>query len=57
MHTEINRREKIMAHDEKELCKLGDKVSIIPAGRRLSKNKTFVVEKILKPAGSMEDFK
>lgn len=46
-----------MAHDEKEICKLGDKVSIIPAGRRLSKNKTFVVEKILKPAGSMEDFK
>lgn len=45
-----------MAHDEENKCKLGDKVSIIPAGRRLSKNKTFIVDEIIKPAKQLEDF-
>jgi small subunit ribosomal protein S17 len=45
----IKRRAKYPAHDEKNNCKIGDKVLIIES-RPLSKTKRFRVSKILKKA-------
>lgn len=42
----INRNSKIFAHDENNSCKEGDFV-VIKEGRPLSKNKTWVLEKII----------
>lgn len=42
----INRNSKILAHDETNSCKEGDFV-VIKEGRPLSKNKTWVLEKII----------
>mmetsp|Transcript_27152 Transcript_27152/g.87741 ORF Transcript_27152/g.87741 Transcript_27152/m.87741 type:complete len:113 (-) Transcript_27152:23-361(-) len=40
---------KYMAHDEQEVCKIGDTVRISPC-RPLSKRKFYMVQKILKRA-------
>lgn len=56
MHVDINIRQKYLVHDEGEVCKLGDKVSIIPAKRRISKRKSWILEKIVRPVGQIEDF-
>nr|CAG8630239.1 272_t:CDS:2 [Entrophospora candida] len=45
----ITKHKKFFAHDEEEKCKLGDVVRI-EACRRLSKNKSFTVSEIIRPA-------
>ena len=44
---------KFKAHDEKGIAKLGDTVSIIET-RPLSKDKRFIVKKVLKKSESMQ---
>jgi len=50
----IRRTTKIMAHDEKGECNVGDIVEIKET-RPISKNKTFVVVKIVKKAIAKQD--
>jgi small subunit ribosomal protein S17 len=45
----INRTTKLMAHDEKNECKIGDKVKIMET-RPLSKNKTWRIVEIIERA-------
>ena len=42
----INRKTKIMAHDENKIAKVGD-VVLIEEGRPISKNKSWVLTKVL----------
>ena len=44
---------KFMAHDEEEVCRPGDLVMIVPAGRKLSKHKTFIVREVVKAKGQV----
>lgn len=50
----IKRRKKYMAHDEKNECKIGDKV-LIEETRPLSRRKRWRVKKILEKAKIMEE--
>ena len=50
----IKRRKKYMAHDEKNECKIGDKVLIVET-RPLSKRKRWVVKQILERAKVLEE--
>ncbi len=50
----IKRRKKYMAHDEKNECKIGDKV-LIEETRPLSRRKRWRVKKILEKAKVMEE--
>eukprot|EP00560_Eucampia_antarctica_P007985 CAMPEP_0197824194 /NCGR_PEP_ID=MMETSP1437-20131217/1492_1 /TAXON_ID=49252 ORGANISM="Eucampia antarctica, Strain CCMP1452" /NCGR_SAMPLE_ID=MMETSP1437 /ASSEMBLY_ACC=CAM_ASM_001096 /LENGTH=212 /DNA_ID=CAMNT_0043423737 /DNA_START=13 /DNA_END=651 /DNA_ORIENTATION=+ len=43
---------KFMAHDEAELCKMGDVVMIVPC-QRISKNKHFLVGEIITAKGQL----
>jgi len=43
---------KLMAHDEKEVCKDGDLVLIVPC-QRISKRKHFRVHEIIRPKGHL----
>eukprot|EP00566_Odontella_aurita_P016143 CAMPEP_0113556252 /NCGR_PEP_ID=MMETSP0015_2-20120614/17158_1 /TAXON_ID=2838 /ORGANISM="Odontella" /LENGTH=274 /DNA_ID=CAMNT_0000457597 /DNA_START=28 /DNA_END=852 /DNA_ORIENTATION=+ /assembly_acc=CAM_ASM_000160 len=43
---------KFMAHDEGEVCSMGDTVMIVPC-QRISKNKHFMVREIIKAKGSL----
>ncbi|XP_020219424.1 uncharacterized protein LOC109802455 [Cajanus cajan] len=45
----VKRTSKFMAHDENNLCNIGDRVRLDPS-RPLSKNKHWVVAEILKKA-------
>ena len=45
----INRTTKLMAHDEKNECKVGDRVRIMET-RPLSKNKTWRIVEIIERA-------
>nr|AFK45737.1 unknown [Lotus japonicus]AFK48487.1 unknown [Lotus japonicus] len=45
----VKRTSKFMAHDENNLCNIGDRVRLNPS-RPLSKNKCWVVAEILKKA-------
>mmetsp|Transcript_3439 Transcript_3439/g.4382 ORF Transcript_3439/g.4382 Transcript_3439/m.4382 type:complete len:221 (-) Transcript_3439:236-898(-) len=44
---------KFMAHDEEEVCRPGDLVMIVPAGRKLSKHKTYIVSEVVKAKGQV----
>lgn len=46
----VTRRTKIFAHDENNVCKEGDLV-MIQEGRPLSKNKSWVLLKVLESGG------
>lgn len=48
----IKLHNKIKAHDEKGVAKLGDTVSIVET-RPLSKDKRFIVKKVLKAAADL----
>ena len=50
----IKRRKKYMAHDEKNECRIGDKVLIVET-RPLSKRKRWVVKQILEKAKVLEE--
>ena len=50
----IKRRKKYMAHDEKNECRIGDKVLIVET-RPLSKRKRWVVKQILEKAKLLEE--
>jgi len=50
----IKRRKKYMAHDEKNECRIGDKVLIVET-RPLSKRKRWVVKQILERAKVLEE--
>ncbi|CAG8509565.1 7403_t:CDS:2 [Cetraspora pellucida] len=50
----ITRHKKFLAHDEKEVCTLGDVVRI-EACRPLSKRKSFTVAEIIRPARTWTD--
>jgi len=45
----VRRRKRFMAHDEENLCRIGDQVMIVET-RPLSRNKNWRVRKILKEA-------
>ena len=49
----IKRNTKFIAHDEKEQCKLGDKVLILE-GKPFSKTKRWTVSKILESSSAIE---
>jgi len=54
LYKKIQRRtSKFLAHDEKESCKVGDRVSIVET-RPLSARKRWRVEKILAAAASVD---
>ncbi len=46
----VRRSAKFMAHDEEELCRMGDLVMIVPC-QRLSKRKHFMVREIIRAKG------
>ncbi len=46
-HKYINKRSKFMAHDESNICKIGDRV-IIESTRPISKNKHWKLLNIIK---------
>lgn len=46
----VARRRKLIAHDERNLCNIGDIVLLRELGRRLSKRKTFEVAEFVKRA-------
>ncbi|CAG8756395.1 30S ribosomal protein S17 [Gigaspora rosea] len=50
----ITRHKKFLAHDEKEICSLGDVVRI-EACRPISKRKSFTVAEIIRPARTWTD--
>lgn len=46
----VRKRTKIFAHDEANICQVGDKV-VINETRPLSKNKTWMLVQVLEKAG------
>ncbi len=46
----LTRRAKIFAHDENNVCQIGDLV-VIQEGRPLSKNKSWTLVKVLETSG------
>ena len=50
----IRRRKKYMAHDERNECRIGDRVLIVET-RPLSKRKRWVVKQILERAKRLEE--
>jgi len=50
-HKYLRRRSRFMAHDEKNECKIGDRVRILET-RPLSRRKRWVVESILEKAAA-----
>mmetsp|Transcript_10765 Transcript_10765/g.19525 ORF Transcript_10765/g.19525 Transcript_10765/m.19525 type:complete len:182 (-) Transcript_10765:264-809(-) len=43
---------KFMAHDEQEVCNMGDLVMIVPC-QKISKHKHFMVREIIRPKGQL----
>jgi len=52
-HKYMRRRSRFMAHDEKNACAIGDKVSITET-RPLSRRKRWVVRTIIDKAGAQQ---
>ena len=50
----ISRHKKVMAHDENEICEMGDTVRIVPC-RPMSKMKRHAIIDILRKAPKLED--
>ena len=50
----ISRHKKVMAHDENEICEMGDTVRIVPC-RPMSKMKRHMIIDILSKAPKLED--
>jgi len=50
----VHKRKKLMAHDEKNECRVGDKVEIVET-RPLSKQKRFRVRRVLEKGKIMEE--
>ena len=49
---ELSKIEIFMAHDEHEVCNMGDLVMIVPC-QKISRHKNFMVREIIRPKGQL----